>query len=207
MTTAEQMVEWSLKNAEGWVDTQVGRPTYYPDELLNLAEAALEGTTPGGLMVEIGCFSGLSTSILLQVARERMTRVLLIDPFVWWPEYAKPRLETLLLRFGDVMLRLEQETSEKVHQMFYGPADPEEDEDPPEDDAIDFIHVDGNHEYPGVKLDCDLWLPHLRSGGTVAFHDYSPLYSGVTQAVDQTTQDWPVIQLCGQHGCMTKRKP
>ena len=35
----------------------------------------------------------------------------------------------------------------------------------------DYIHVDGDHSYEGVKLDFDLFWPKLNKGGFMAFHD------------------------------------
>ncbi len=35
----------------------------------------------------------------------------------------------------------------------------------------DYIHVDGDHSYNGVKLDFDLFWPKLNKGGFIAFHD------------------------------------
>jgi predicted O-methyltransferase YrrM len=37
---------------------------------------------------------------------------------------------------------------------------------------VDFIWVDGDHSYVGVKADIDAWLPRISSGGIIAFHDY-----------------------------------
>jgi predicted O-methyltransferase YrrM len=39
---------------------------------------------------------------------------------------------------------------------------------------IDYLFVDGDHFEPGVRADCKAWLPHMRSGGYVLFHDYWP---------------------------------
>ena len=39
---------------------------------------------------------------------------------------------------------------------------------------IDYLFVDGDHFAPGVKADCEAWLPHVKSGGFVLFHDYHP---------------------------------
>ncbi len=36
---------------------------------------------------------------------------------------------------------------------------------------IDLLFVDGDHLEPGVRSDWDLWHPHVRPGGAVAFHD------------------------------------
>jgi predicted O-methyltransferase YrrM len=39
---------------------------------------------------------------------------------------------------------------------------------------LDFIFVDGDHSYEGVKRDAELYLPLLRHGGVAAFHDIVP---------------------------------
>lgn len=36
---------------------------------------------------------------------------------------------------------------------------------------VDFILVDGAHEYSYVKKDYDLWFPKLQNSGIIAFHD------------------------------------
>ena len=39
------------------------------------------------------------------------------------------------------------------------------------DQSIDFLFIDGWHEYDGVKKDCDAWLPKVKPTGIVTFHD------------------------------------
>jgi predicted O-methyltransferase YrrM len=39
---------------------------------------------------------------------------------------------------------------------------------------IDFLFIDGDHGYEGVKRDFELWSPLVRSGGLVALHDVDP---------------------------------
>lgn len=39
---------------------------------------------------------------------------------------------------------------------------------------VDYLFIDGDHFEPGVRADCEAWLPHMRSGGYVLFHDYWP---------------------------------
>jgi len=36
---------------------------------------------------------------------------------------------------------------------------------------IDFLFIDGDHTYPGVKRDFELYGPLVRKGGLIAFHD------------------------------------
>lgn len=37
---------------------------------------------------------------------------------------------------------------------------------------VDFLLVDGDHSYEGVKKDIEAWLPHVKPFSTVFFHDY-----------------------------------
>jgi predicted O-methyltransferase YrrM len=39
------------------------------------------------------------------------------------------------------------------------------------EEDINFVLVDGAHEYTFVKKDYELWFPKLVNGGTIAFHD------------------------------------
>ena len=36
---------------------------------------------------------------------------------------------------------------------------------------VDFLFIDADHRYSWVKADYDTWLPHVRSGGLIGFHD------------------------------------
>jgi len=38
-------------------------------------------------------------------------------------------------------------------------------------DQLDFLLIDGDHRYAGVRRDFELWSPLVRKGGFVAFHD------------------------------------
>lgn len=42
------------------------------------------------------------------------------------------------------------------------------------DGPIDFLFIDGDHSYEGVKADFDDYAPFVRAGGIVAFHDVLP---------------------------------
>lgn len=38
---------------------------------------------------------------------------------------------------------------------------------------IDFLFIDGDHSYEGVKMDYEMYSPLVRAGGLVGFHDIS----------------------------------
>jgi|SRR5581483_4292438 len=49
----------------------------------------------------------------------------------------------------------------------------------------DVLFIDGNHDYEAVKKDIELYMPTLRKGGYVGFHDYYNVAFGVQKAVDE----------------------
>jgi predicted O-methyltransferase YrrM len=56
------------------------------------------------------------------------------------------------------------------------------------DNSLDFVFIDGNHDYPYVKADLEAWTPKVRKGGIVSGHDYfigKRGNRGVVDAVDE----------------------
>jgi predicted O-methyltransferase YrrM len=43
---------------------------------------------------------------------------------------------------------------------------------------LDFLFIDGDHTYEGVKQDFELYSPLVEKGGTIAFHDIAPHRAG-----------------------------
>jgi len=54
-----------------------------------------------------------------------------------------------------------------------------------EDKSIDFIFIDGDHSYLGVKKDLEAWYPKIKLDRIIAGHDYSERSCGVKKAVDE----------------------
>ena len=54
-----------------------------------------------------------------------------------------------------------------------------------EDNSIDFLFIDGNHDYIFVKNDLINWAPKMKKNGRIAGHDYCEPSCGVRQAVDE----------------------
>jgi len=53
-----------------------------------------------------------------------------------------------------------------------------------EDNSVDFVFIDADHEYSSVIKDIDAWLPKIKIGGMLAGHDYfNPCR--VKEAVDE----------------------
>ena len=56
------------------------------------------------------------------------------------------------------------------------------------DGSLDFVHIDGNHEFDYCCPDIIFWSQKLRKGGMIAIHDYIHFHrAGVIKAVDAYT--------------------
>jgi predicted O-methyltransferase YrrM len=56
---------------------------------------------------------------------------------------------------------------------------------------IDFLFIDGDHTYEGVKTDFDMYSPLVRKGGIIAFHDIVP---GGWESVGGVPQFWNEVK-------------
>ena len=64
-----------------------------------------------------------------------------------------------------------------------------------EDGTLDFVFIDGSHEYEDVKADINAYLPKVKDGGILAGHDYNDYWIGVTNAVNETLDKDLVIRV------------
>lgn len=213
---AQQIMEWS-KGVWGWIDGAVGGwRTYTDDERLHLAQAALDCVPEGGMIVEIGSFAGLSTSVLLQVARERHARLASVDMFMWEtgmkPGEPEARLRSVLCQFPDVQWRFYWTSSEIACMVATTSPETRGITCPPfVDHNINLLHIDGDHLC--AAKDCELWVPHVVSGGCVAFHDANPNPAApigcliVKDAMEHTI-GWETVWHSMQDNCLlVRRKP
>ncbi len=53
------------------------------------------------------------------------------------------------------------------------------------DDSLDFVYIDGHHQYNYVKNDIILYWPKVKIGGLMAGHDYTKYRPGVVKAVNE----------------------
>ena len=70
-----------------------------------------------------------------------------------------------------------------------------------EDDTLDWVYIDGRHDFAGVTEDIVAWTPKVRKGGVIAGHDYQntikTVWPDVKRAVDKQfkgVQTWPDAQ-------------
>lgn len=132
----------------------------------------LASTLPSdGLAVEIGSFKGKS-SVFLAAGLPKTARLACVDT---WYNDAMPYdasadvLPEFLLNTHQFSDRLQpyRGRSAEVAAVWAQP--------------IDLLFIDGDHSYEGCSGDLRAWLPFVRTGGWVAFHDSS--VPGVSRAI------------------------
>lgn len=62
-----------------------------------------------------------------------------------------------------------------------------------ENRSVDFVYIDGNHDFNYVFSDILLWLPRIRKGGVISGHDYLEAI-GVKEAVDFCIKSFRIEQ-------------
>lgn len=133
---------------------------------------------------EIGVFGGRMSKRLL--ARPGLT-LHMVDNWKAMPKY-----------------RVSQETQDwhlkrclDLAQEFYGRAyvwhgDSAEQAEAFQDCAFDFVFIDADHSYEGVKNDIEAWYPKLKPSGFIGGHDYAnkgePCGMEVKRAVDEMAE-------------------
>lgn len=60
-----------------------------------------------------------------------------------------------------------------------------------EDNSLDFVYIDANHQYEAVKEDIKNLFPKVKLGGYICGHDYCEACSGVIKAVSEFLTDNP----------------
>ncbi len=135
-----------------------------------------------GIIVEIGSFLGRSTHYLgtsLMNAGKEDVKIYCVDTFEGSSEHANIKLpkdfssifrENLKFFIGRDMVRLCQGRSDDIAilERF-------------EEATVDYVLVDGAHEYDAVKEDIINWWPKLKPNGVMFGDDYS--LTSVSQAV------------------------
>lgn len=132
-----------------------------PTEAEGLFEAVSQ-CPASGLVVEIGCQLGRSSSLILQLAQQIGFHSIHIDPYTAQPDYLRGWIEmahSLQQPFSLLCMRTEQA---KWHlERLLG-------------DGVDVAYIDGDHEAPGVKIDLELVADKVKVGGYLCCHDYGP---------------------------------
>lgn len=125
-----------------------------------------------GTIVEIGCLKGLSTIALLQGVGKRNVFVYSIDNFSHKVTTTKEEFLKNIKPYIKVRHELISLNSKDAVETF-------------SDNSIDFLFIDGDHSFEGVKSDIELyWRKMKLPTSFMAGHDFRP-HNDVWKAVHQ----------------------
>jgi predicted O-methyltransferase YrrM len=66
--------------------------------------------------------------------------------------------------------------------------------------TVNLIFIDGDHSYAACRADIEAWLPFVRPGGVIAFHDFGSRADGVTRAIFETIKAGRFAEIVGVAG-------
>lgn len=121
---------------------------------------------------EIGCNRGIHSANILRMLN--INELYLIDCFVEDDIYGNCND-----RYNDLISRLEKYSDKYV--FVNGKSEQVVDKIP---DDLDFVYIDGGHDYKTVTKDCILYYPKVKKGGVFGGHDYKELDTDVNHAVN-----------------------
>jgi len=135
---------------------------------------------PKGIGAEIGIYKGLNARHIL--SRTEISHLYMIDP--WIKNYAKSQLYMEDASDPDKHYKKVQTYFTK-HQPGRTTVIRKKSDEAINDvpDELDFIFIDGNHNYEYVMRDLINWVPKVKSNGLVSGHDWWRRFPGVIRAV------------------------
>lgn len=158
---------------DGWFDTQSEQVC---------AEMVLK-YPDGSHFVEVGAYMGRSTCYIGQeiIRKEKKIKFDVIDHFKGSPEHQEfLKDKSLYDIFIENMKKAEILDSINVIQK-----DSNEAVKDYENNSLDFIYIDADHSYEAVKNDINIWIPKIKTNGTLVGDDYVGVHPGVIKAVDE----------------------
>ena len=153
---------------------------------------ALTSLPKNGTGAEIGVHLGDFSSFIMDIAKPK--KMYLIDPWKifdsddysasWYGKRVDQK--TMDERHDHVCSRFKSQIHKGIVKVIRDESRGALESIP--DDSLDFVYIDGDHTYEGVKSDLEISLKKIKSGGIITGDDYGPgswWAGGVKRAVDE----------------------
>lgn len=136
-------------------------------------------------IAEIGVFEGKLTKKILDAVPEIQTYYC-VDPWKHYKEWDNSLLSKTWkeVDFNKVFDNFKNNIKKHEDKIIIYKMTSEEASKKIEDKGLDFVFIDGNHDYEYVKKDIEIWKNKVKTGGFLSGHDYHEKY-GVKKAVDE----------------------
>lgn len=120
--------------------------------------------------IEVGVDVGAHAESLLTYCNIRM--LFLVDP--WLNQICEGFCEGRLSRWRNKFKMRKQLSREAVTAF--------------ENESLDFVYIDAEHDYNSVREDLNIWWPKLKPGGVMALRNYGPRNESLKLAADEFIQ-------------------
>lgn len=185
-------LEHFYQNLEGWFT--------FP----NLYRSLVENIPQNGKFVEVGVWKGKSLSyfIVENININKNITTYAVDTWEGSAEHTKESSVVNKILYEEFISNMSsvadkfvpmRMTSEQASKQF-------------EDNSLDAVFIDAQHEYEPVKQDLELWYPKVKSNGIFCGHDYYNGWPGVEQAVNEFGET-NKLTIGGSEMCWITRKP
>lgn len=109
------------------------------------------------IMVEVGSRKGGSASIIGEYAKKRDGDLYCVDHWIEDYELFNFRLNMKALELGNWVYPMVMPSQAAAHVFA--------------DKSLDFVFIDGDHEYSAVMKDLEAWYPKVKIDGIICGHD------------------------------------
>ena len=136
------------------------------------------------LGVEIGVYRGEHAESILKELD--IKKLYLVDPYkeysCWMGskrniELSEKIMEKRMKKYSEKIKLIKKTSSEAVKEI------PNE---------LDFVYIDGNHEYEYIKEDIELYYPKLKKRGILSGHDFNKIEKGNERNVIQAVNEFAI---------------
>jgi predicted O-methyltransferase YrrM len=195
MLALEDILKRALRKCRGLAKSALSRLRWLPWELrlrlhghgpclkifthLTLKEKLLlyklaRELEPASVIVELGSYLGASAACLAAAAKERGSVVYCVD--TWMSEAMSEGPRDTYAEF----ISNTQRYAEQIHPLRGRSLEIAEKFPEP----IDLLFLDADHSYAACRSDAEAWLPKVKPGGMVVFHDF-----GWAEGVQRTVRE------------------
>jgi hypothetical protein len=165
------------KNIQGWID----------DDLLQLYSEAVKNNSDNTHFVEIGSWKGKSASFMCVeiINSGKKIQFDCVDTWSGSEEHQKGEMYEDEDVLNGTLFDTFTKNLESVKD-YYKPVKLASVEAAKlyDDESLDFVFIDGAHDYANVYADIKAWLPKVKKGKILSGHDWA--VGGVKQAVADT---------------------
>jgi predicted O-methyltransferase YrrM len=138
-------------------------------------------------IIEIGSYAGASTEIIARAFPEGIIQA--VDP---WEKYIEDcsiydiekqgiELKEAEEIFDKLIKKYENVKKSKTSSLNFSESI--------ENESMDLVYIDGNHQYSSVKEDILTWLPKIKIRGIISGHDFG--WASVKRAIDEVFKKSP----------------